>query len=185
MCFFVCGSFQFRGLMAMRLISLCSVVLLSLMLACASRSSIVAPPSSVVAQRTDVSSIVPGDLSFAKEFVQFLSDSGWQVQAVRPSKFNGFFRETNRAAWIETDKGTLEVVFFDNDTTVEQMQISEQRSRASDYHQYVVRTAKTMQRIEGGATYFIKYRKLLIMTSDRDLNDVLNRLLANPAQART
>ena len=161
----------------MRMLSLCSVVLLSSMLGCASRSSQVVPPSSV-AQRTDVSSLVPADLGFAKEFVQLLSDSGWQVQAVRPSKFNGFFRETNRAAWIETDKGTLEVVFFDNDTAVEQMQISEEQKRAPDYHTYVVRTAKTTQRIEGGVAYFTKHRSMLIMASDRDLNEALNRTLA-------
>ena len=168
----------------MRLLSLCSVVLLSSMLACASRSSIGLHPSSV-APTTEVSSIVPVDLSFAKDFVRFLTVSGWQVQAVRHSKFNGFFRETNRAVWIETDKGTLEVVFFDNDITVEQMHISEQRNRASSYHKYVVRTAETSQRIEGGPAYFTKYRNMLIMTSDRDLNDALNRLLAPSAQTRT
>lgn len=37
--------------------------------------------------------------------VQLLSDAGWPVRAVLPSKYNGYFRETGRAAFIETDKG--------------------------------------------------------------------------------
>jgi hypothetical protein len=160
----------------MKLLSLCSVLLLSI-LGCASRPSIMGPPAVPSVQRTDVSPLVPADLNYAKGFVQLLSDSGWSIQRVLPSKFNGFFRETKKAAFIETDKGILEVVFFGDDAEVERIQTNEEKSEIPNYHKYVVTSAKTTRRIEGGATYFTKYRNMLIMTSDHDLNDKLRRLL--------
>ncbi|MFN2492304.1 MAG: hypothetical protein ABR501_05400 [Pyrinomonadaceae bacterium] len=161
----------------MKLLSLCIAPILSTMLGCASRPPGVAPPATIERQ-TDVSYLVPDDVSFAKGFVQFLSDAGWQVNTVRPSKFNGFFHETDRAAWIQTVKGTLEVVFFDSDATVAQILISENGGRQSDDPKYIIQTSKTSQRIEGAVTYFTKHRNMLIITIDHDLNDELHRLLA-------
>jgi len=135
-------------------------------------------------QKKDVSDLVPADLSFAKGFVQFLIASGWTVQPVRPSKLNGFFRETKKAAWIDTDKGILEVVFFENEAQVDQIQITEERSDISTYHKYVIRTQGTTQRMEGGAAYFTKQRNMLVVTSDAQLNEALNRLFVSSGSGR-
>jgi hypothetical protein len=78
---------------------------------------------------------------------------------VQPSTFNGFFRETKKAAYIETDKGILEVVFFDTNAAVEHIQITEAARGAPSSHVYVIKSADTTQRTEGaGATYFTKYQ---------------------------
>jgi hypothetical protein len=164
----------------MRLLWLFCLVGLVLMGGCGSRprtaSSV--PPAS---QKTDISNLVPNDLAFAKSFVQLLVDSGWAVQPVRPSKLNGFFLQTNKAAWIDTDKGIMEVVFFDNEADVEQIQITQERS---NLHIYTLKTPTETQRMEGSATYFTKHGNMLIVTIDAHLNDALNQLFASSAAGR-
>jgi hypothetical protein len=56
--------------------------------------------------------------------------------------------------------------------------VSEEQGATPTYHKYVVQTPKTNRRIEGGVCYFTKRRKMFIVTSDRELNDALDRLLA-------
>jgi hypothetical protein len=144
---------------------------------CASRSVLRSAPASTP-QKMDVSDLVPAELNFAKEFVQFLVNSGWTVQPVRPSKLNGFFIETKKAAWIDTDKGIMEVIFFDNEADVQQIQITEETDIRS-YHKYVLKTPTETRRIEASATYFTKHRNMLIVTIDGQLNEALNQLLAS------
>jgi hypothetical protein len=45
-------------------------------------------------RKADVSRRVPAELSFAKDFVQTLSDAGWEIREVSNSKFNGFLPDT-------------------------------------------------------------------------------------------
>ena len=103
--------FKFARLLVAKAMSLILLPSLVFTVGCTSRPVPESAPA-LTAQKKDVSDLVPADLGFAKEFVQFLVASGWTVQPVRPSKLNGFFRETKKAAWIDTDKGILEVVFF-------------------------------------------------------------------------
>lgn len=126
-------------------------------------------------QPVDISRLVPADLSFAKDLVQLLSNGGWKVQRVLPSKFNGFFKETQKAAYIETNKGTLEAVFFDGEDEVRQILITE--DNLSGYHKYVLKSAQTTQVIEGNAAYFRKYRNALIIATRQKTIDELNGLL--------
>ena len=147
------------------------------MLACGSRSSVNTPASPSLAQRNDVSPLVPPELNYAREFIQLLSDKGLTIQGVFASKLNGFFHETKRAAFVQTGKGVLEVVFFDTNAEVEEIQINEEKSEIPNYHKYVIRSPKTNRKMEGAVTYFTKYQNVLIVTIDRDLNDKVNRLL--------
>lgn len=144
---------------------------------CTSRHGGTAPavPAAQTA-KADVSRLVPADFSYAKDFVQLLNDSGWSVRAVRRSNFESFFRETHRAAYIETDKGVLEAVFFDSDDEVEQIRVGEEPGRAANYHEYVVRTPETTRRIGGAPFYFAKRGNVFITALDPKLCDALNRL---------
>src|SRR4030095_4001266 len=164
-----------------RLLSLCGILTLSLTLACGSRSSLSAPAAPSLTPRNDVSPLV--ELTYARDFIQLLRDKGVNIQGVFPSKLNGFFHETNRAAFVQTGKGVLEVVFFDTDAEVEQIEINEERSDIPNYHSYVIRSLKTTGKMEGAANYFAKYRNVLIVTIDRDLNHSVNQLLMS--QPRT
>jgi len=162
----------------MRILVICSVVLCFSILACKPRSEISTTAATPLHQKVDILPLVPVELGHAKEFVQFLSDSGWSIQHVYRSKHESFFRETNKAAYIETDQGILEVVFFDTNAAVERIQIIEEPSTIPNNHFYLIKSATTTQRTGGfGATYFTKYRNMFIITIDRDLNDKLHDFL--------
>jgi len=150
---------------------------------CASRPVLRSTPESTPSKQ-NVSELVPTEFNFAKEFVQFLVNSGWTVQPVRPSKLNGFFTKTQDAAWIETDHGIMEVIFFDNDGDVQQIQISEEGSDIPNYHKYVLKLPTETRRIEASPTYFTKHRNMLIVTIDAQLNKSLNQLLASSQSGR-
>ena len=163
----------------MRLFWLIGVFGLILIVGCVSRHRTADPAPASGEQRPDASTLVPADLAFAKPFVQLLLDGGWTVQPVRPSKLNGFFRATNKAAWIDTDKGVLEVIFFENPTQIEQIQITEERSDIATYHKYVLQTPNETRRMEGSATYFTKHGNMLIVTIDAGVHEALDRLFAS------
>ena len=146
---------------------------------CSSQGSVTAPPSAVT-QAKDVSHLVPAELNYAREFVQFLSDAGWGIHLIRPSKFNSFFRDTNRAAFIRTDRGVVEVIFFDKEADVEQIQVDLQEDKLPKSHHYIIEKPPTTKQslVGGGPTYFIKHRNMFMITIDRELSDELHRLLA-------
>ena len=168
----------------MRLLWL-SVALASILLAaCVSRPRTPDSLRAPIEQKLDASKLVPADLAFAKPLVQLLVDSGWAVQPVRPSKLNGFFLATNKAAWIDTDKGILEVIFFDNPAQVVQIQITEGRSAIASYHKYVIKTPTETRRMEGSATYFTKHSNMLIVTIDARVKEALDQLFASYGSGR-
>lgn len=160
----------------MRSISVCAVLIL--IVAFASRANIVVAP--VPNQGPDVSHLVPSDLSFATPLVQSLSDSGWSIQAVRHSKFNGGVLWTTKAAWVKTDKGIFEVVFYETVSDVEQIQIKEDSDSTPAYHKYTVTRANESHPFVGRfPVYFTKYRTMMIVTHDGKLNDAINRFVAD------
>ena len=81
-------------------VALLGVLATSSIIGCASRP-IPRSAQEFSPSKPDVSHLVPTELNFAKELVQFLVNSGWTVQPVRPSKLNGFFTKTQNAAWID------------------------------------------------------------------------------------
>jgi hypothetical protein len=136
-------------------------------------------PAEPAAKKANVPHPVPDELSFAKDFLQSLVDAGWTVREVRNSKFNSFFRDTGKAAFIRTERGVVEAVFFESEAEVEQISVSEQQTGDLRYRRYIVRKPPlTNQRIEGGAScYFTKHRNVFIITTDPDLNDALKESL--------
>ena len=158
--------FSMSTLFSKRLLSLFGVLTLSSMLACGSRSTVRAPAPTSVASESNVSSLVPPELGYARDFVQVVSHKGLIIQGVFASKLNGFFNETKRAVFVQTGKGVLEVVFFDTNAEVEHIQVNEEKSNIPNYHKYVLRSPKTTHKMEGAATYFTKYQNVLIVTID-------------------
>jgi hypothetical protein len=139
-------------------------------------------------QGQDVSHLVPPALSFANGFVQTLSDSGWSIERVSLSIYNGGMAGTTRAAWIKTDKGVLDVLFYETSAEVEKIELKENDDSTPSYHKYTVRWPNTdrLSGFEGRLpVYFTKYRTMLIMSYDRSVADALNKLFVAKEQKRT
>ena len=132
----------------------------------------------VFGQGADVSRLVPAQIPFAAEFAQRLSDGGWTVQKVALSKFNdGYFGPT-KAAWIKTDHGILEVVYFDKPSELDAVKLVEESPAGTDYHKYEIVLAAKTERMEGRLSVFLtKFQDKLIVTYDRKLNEALADLL--------
>jgi len=139
-------------------------------------------------QGQDVSHLVPPTLSFANGFVQTLSDSGWSIERVGLSIYNGGMAGTTKAAWIKTDKGVLEVLFYETSAEVEKIQLKENEDSTPNYHKYTARWPNTNRAngFEGRLpVYFTKYRTMLITSYDHGLADALNKLFVAKEQKRT
>jgi hypothetical protein len=139
-------------------------------------------------QGQDVSHLVPPTLNFANSFVQTLSDSGWSIKRVGLSIYNGGMGGTTKAAWIKTDKGVLEVLFYETSAEVKRIRLKENDDSTPNYHKYTVRWPNTHRPsgFEGRLpVYFTKYGTILIISYDRDLADALDKLFGAKKQKRT
>jgi hypothetical protein len=136
-------------------------------------------PSESSGQSADVTQLVPAQISFATEFIQHLSNAGLTVQRVSLSKYNGGFFGPTKAAWIKTDKGVIEVVFFDKLDELEAIQLKEEESGNPNYHRYRITLTNTTHTIEGRLpVYFMKYQNKLVITYDRQFSETLTLLFA-------
>ena len=152
-------------------------LVVSLILANASKSEDI---TRLRPQGTNVSNLVPRGLEFATPSVQKLSDSGLKILAVRYSIFNGGILGTKKAAWVQTDKGIVEALFFETTARVERIQIKEIAGSTSNYHKYTVTEGDKSRGWEGRLpVFFTKSGKLLAITYDKKFSEEINHLLAD------
>ena len=74
--------------------------------------------------------MTPADPAYAdaRNFADVLDQSGIKVLAISPSKYNGFFRGVEKAAYYRTDKGIFEVIFFPDATAADKLAVHETRN---------------------------------------------------------
>jgi hypothetical protein len=100
------------------------------------------------------------------------------VQKVALSKFNGGYFGPTKAAWIKTDHGILEVVYFDKPAELEAVKLIEETPPDADYHKYEIVLAAKTERMEGTMPVFLaKFQDKLIVVSDRKLYEALADVL--------
>jgi hypothetical protein len=134
------------------------------------------------AGQSQQSVVIPNQLQHAAEFVQFLQSAGLQVQSVQRSHLEAMFNGVSKTAFITTDRGIIEVVFFPGPTDAEQLTIT--YSRASS------QAVRHRYRIQGwppngdGTTidaayplYFTLHKNLFIQTLEPELEGLLKRAL--------
>lgn len=131
----------------------------------------------IIDQIKDVSLMQPSDIAYADamEFVRFLNEHGFKVLSVHRSKLEGFFRGVNRAAFIRTDKGIIEVIFFSEPRGAEKIEVTGQ-NRAGRYI-YTFRgqpDPKPGDIIDASRpVYFIKQGGWLIVIDDQKIDNAL------------
>ncbi len=99
-------------------------------------------------------------------FAEFLQNTGIAVESIHRSKLEGLFRHTNKAAFIRTDKGVVEVVFDPNGA--EKIQISQSRDGRS--YRYSLRADNETQTIDSRwPFYFVRHQNWFIVTRSESL----------------
>ncbi len=129
------------------------------------------PPSA--AQTKDSSLLRPADTAYADaiDFSRFLERHGFRVQSLHRSKFEGFFRGVNKAAFIRTDRGIIEVIFFDEAGGAGRINVTERREDG----RYIYTFEGQPEPMPNDAidsnrpVYFMKYKNQLMITDDREL----------------
>ena len=71
---------------------------------------------------------VPPELSHSIEFAQVLQKAGPKVEQVLRSRLEGMLGNENKAAFIRTDKGLVQVVIFPGEQDAERITITYSKS---------------------------------------------------------
>jgi hypothetical protein len=121
----------------------------------------------------DTKAIVPQDLSFATDLVKLLGSSGLVVKKVAPSVYASFFKQSNKAALIETDFGTVDVVFFPKEEAAN-IQITNEQKNGQYFYNI---DGKEIQ--ANRPFYMTMKRNLFLMTDSPALDLVMKQALNN------
>ena len=141
------------------------------------------PASSSFGQIQDESLMRPNDVAYADAiaFAQYLNTHGVTVQSVHGSKLGGMFRGVEKAAFIRTDKGIVEIVFFPGPMDAERIRVTYTKNAIQIVpHKYVIEQPIThdTKTIEAAyPVYFTLHKNWFIETSESELDAILKRVL--------
>jgi hypothetical protein len=135
-------------------------------------------------QSQDVSLLKPEHIAYqsAMEFARYLDDKGIRVKSVHRSKLDGFFRGIEKAAFIRTDKGVVEVIFFPDPTGAEVIQVTEQRRDGRYLYSFQGQPHPNPPGDTIDASqpmYFLMHRNWFIVLRSKELYDALKRALTD------
>jgi hypothetical protein len=133
------------------------------------------------AQQVTDQATIPAELIHATEFVRFLQGAGLVVQEVLQSHHESMLGG-NKAAFIRTNRGVIEVVFLPGETDAEKITVTYSKNPSSTVpHRYVINGQainKESDTWEGAYPQYITLHKnLFITTSDCELDALIKRSL--------
>ncbi len=123
------------------------------------------------------------DLAFSTPLVEVLRQSGLIIMSVQSSTYVAIFPSTDKAAWIETNKGIVEAVFFADSAEVEQIHITEQPKQTAGRYLYAIQapppTLLHEQTIDAAfPLYFTTKSDMLMITSSEELDKTLKEIFS-------
>lgn len=133
-------------------------------------------------QSDDTSLMRSTDIAYeeAMKFAQLLREHGFTVRSVHRSKMESFFKGLNKAAFIRTDKGVIEVIFFDDPTGAEKVQVLEQWQDERYIYSFQGQPQpNTGDRMNAAyPVYFIAHHNLFMVTNEPELGTALKQAFA-------
>jgi hypothetical protein len=123
---------------------------------------------------------VPTDLAFSMPLVEVLSRSGLRILSVQSSTFMSMFSTTDKAAWIQTDRGILDAVFFASPAEAARIHISLSKGEEGRFLYTLEAPPPTLaQDVTIDAAfplYFTVESGILMVTSSAELDQALKRI---------
>lgn len=160
-------------------------LVLVVLTACTSASKPTIPPklteATIPIEPTQV--VIPTELAFSTPLVQVLSQSGLSIMSVQDSTYMAMFASTDRAVWIKTNEGIVEVIFFAHPSEVEQIHITEQPNQSGGRHLYIVQAPSPTllhdQTIDAAfPIYFTVSNDMFMVTSSEVLDKTLKHIFS-------
>ncbi len=138
---------------------------------------------------THVSTIQPTEISLpvgltrASTLLRWMTSSGLTILSVQNSIEGAHFQSPNQAAWIKTDRGIVDVVFFLDPTETDHIQVTPLQSHERGRYLYKLQaplpTMSHDDTIDAAyALYFTIQRGMFMVTSSAELDKALKRILA-------
>ena len=127
---------------------------------------------------------IPADLDHARHLVQWLEDAGIDVLSVQHSNEGALFQSADQAAWIKTDIGIANAVFFLHPAESEYIEVTPIQGQEAGRHLYKVQAPpaimpKAVTIDAAYLLYFTVRRGMFIETDSPELHRVLQSLPAN------
>lgn len=117
---------------------------------------------------------IPADMAFVAPFVERMEKAGLRVIEVRPSVYESFFAQFHKAAWIRTDLGIVDLVFFDDEASAGAVHVRESTAQGPSYE---VRVGEWQRVIKNDKPfYFITRGNVWVVTQSKDLSDAIEGL---------
>jgi hypothetical protein len=128
---------------------------------------------------------ISDEFDYTADFVAALKAAGLSVQKVARSTWEGTFKDENKAAFIETDKGVVEVVIFTGAANAEKIRITSYMTNSdgpATRYKYRLKGAA----MNGGASridaaypvYFTMYKNWFIITMKSEMDVIIKSALA-------
>lgn len=126
--------------------------------------------------------LVPEDTAYADAaaLARDLSDHGFIITCVAPSKMTGMFEGQEGAALYRTNRGDFEALFLPKPQTFDELQVIERQERGRYLYSFGGRPKPSPANLIDGSSpvYFIKYVNQLLVASDKELAAHLGTTLA-------
>src|SRR5207245_6037518 len=132
----------------------------------------------------DASLIRPTDTAYtdAMQFSRFLNQHNIAVKSIHRSKLESFFRSVNKAAFFETDKGILEVIFFP-DNQAEKVSAMERRTPNDEGERNYIYSFRGQPQPNPPADIFIAGRPMYFITHGGWFIVTLNETTSNAVKS--
>jgi hypothetical protein len=116
---------------------------------------------------------------YAQDFIRTLEASGLVVHSVAQSKLEAYFGGGQRAAFITTDKGVVEVVVLPGPLDAEQLSITYTKWNGNGHH-YLIEgpSLRAPENIFGSqVAYFTLHKNWFIQMYEPELDRAIKRIL--------
>lgn len=125
---------------------------------------------------------LPADLSRASTMLRWMASSGLRILSVQHSLIGAYFHP-NQAAYIETDRGIVEIVFFFDPTETDHIVVTLLPNDDRARYPYKIQAAPPIMshdvRIDAqDPIYFTVERGMFIQTYTPELDQTVKRILA-------
>ena len=132
----------------------------------------------------DASLLRPTDIAYtdAMQFSRFLNQHNIAVKSIHRSKLESFFRGVNKAAFFETDKGSLEVIFFP-DNGAEKVSAMERRTHNDEGERNYTYSFRGQPQPNPPADMFIAARPMYFITHGGWFIVTLNETTSNAVKS--
>lgn len=127
--------------------------------------------------------VIHADLAFSTPLVRLLSQSGLSILSVQSSTYMSMFHSTDKAAWIKTDEGIVEAVFFADPAEAGQIRVTQSPGQTAGRYVYIIQapppTLLHDQTIDAAfPLFFTVERGMFMETSSAALDKTLKSIFS-------